>query len=327
MSSATPPPAPRTTALPGRDDIVAARRRLDRWIRETPLVAVDGADLGLTGLRHALLLKLELLQHAGSFKGRGAHNQLLGDLPDAGVVAASGGNYGVAVAYAAHRLGVQATVFVPDSTAAAKLDRLRSLGAAVEVVPGYYDDALAASREHARVTGARFLHAFDQPEMLEGSGTLAAELAQQAAAGHGVDRVIVAVGGGGLIGGMACWFRGSVSLTGVETRGCPTLHAALEAGRPGDVDVAGLAADALGARRVGDLAFAAARPWVDGVVLVDDADVAEAQRRLWQALRLATEPAGAAALAALGSGALPVDPGERVAVVLCGANVDPGSLG
>jgi len=246
---------------------------------------------------------------------------LADDLPDAGVVAASGGNYGVAVAYAARRLGVPATVFVPDTTAPAKLDRLRGLGATVQVVPGLYDDALAASRSHATASGARFLHAFDQPEMLAGAGTMARELGVQAT----VDRVIVAVGGGGLIGGAACWFRGDLALTGVETEGCNALAAARRAGHPVDVDVSGLAADALGARRVGELGFAAAQRWVDAVVVVPDDAVADAQRRLWAALRIATEPAGAAALAALTTGALAAAD-ERVAVVLCGANVDPAAL-
>jgi threonine dehydratase len=321
--------------LPTRSDIDAAARRLAPWIRVTPLLEVDAADLGLPERRWPLVLKLEMLQHAGSFKGRGAHNQLLGDVPAAGVVAASGGNYGVAVAYAAHRLGVTATVFVTGTTAPAKLERLRSLGATVEVVPGYYDQALAASHEHAAATGARFLHAFDQPEMLEGSGTLAAELERQVAAGasaaggrtNGLDRVIVAVGGAGLIGGVACWFRGTVRVTGVETRGCRGLDAALRAGRVVDTDIAGLAADALGARQVGELGFGAARAWTEGVVVVEDADLVDAQQRLWQALRVATEPAGAAALAALTAGALAPDPDERIAVVLCGGNVDPATLG
>jgi threonine dehydratase len=320
-------------ALPSRSDIDAAAQRLAPWTRVTPLIEVDAVDLDLPHRRRPLALKLEMLQHAGSFKGRGAHNQLLGEVPAAGVVAASGGNYGVAVAHAAHRLGVPATVFVTDTTAPAKLDRLRSLGATVEVVAGYYDEALAASHEHAATTGARFLHAFDQPEMLEGAGTLAAELERQAAMAAprgsgrgGLDRVIVAVGGAGLIGGVACWYRGAVRITGVETRGCRCLDAAWRAGGLVDTDVSGLAADALGARRVGELGFAAARAWAEGVVVVEDADVVEAQRRLWRALRLPTEPAGAAALAALTTGALPADPDEHIAVVLCGANVDPATL-
>jgi threonine dehydratase len=319
-------------ALPSRADIEAAADRLAPWIRQTPLIEVDPGDLDLPDRRSPLDLKLEMLQHAGSFKGRGAHNQLLGGVPAAGVVAASGGNYGVAVAYAARRLGVRAAVFVPDTTAPAKLDRLRSLGAAVEVVPGYYDEALAASHEHAAATGARFLHAFDQPEMLEGAGTLAAELERQAAATPdgsadlGIDRIVVAVGGAGLIGGVACWYRGAVRITGVETRGCRALDAAWQAGGPVDTDVSGLATDGLGARRVGKLGYAAARSWAEGVVVVEDSDVIDAQRRLWRALRVATEPAGAAALAALTTGALPADPDERIAVVLCGANVDPGTL-
>ena len=237
------------------------------------------------------------------------------------MAAASGGNYGVAVAYTAHRLGVTARVFVPDSTAPAKLDRLRGLGAAVEVVAGFYDDALIASRAWAEASGARFLHAFDQPEMVAGAGTLARELCEQA----DLDRVVVAVGGAGLAGGVASWLRGDVRLTGVETAGCRALDAALAAGMPVDVDVSGLCADALGARRVGALGYSAASRWMDRVVVVRDDQVVDAQRRLWSALRLATEPAGAAALAALTSGAV-ADPDERIAVILCGANVDPSSL-
>src|SRR5262245_11823856 len=314
--------APLASSLPDRDAITAAAARLAPWIRRTPTLAVDPADLGLAGRRAPVVLKLESLQHSGSFKARGAHLQMLAeDLPPAGVVAASGGNYGVAAAYAARRLGVAATVFVPDVTAAAKLAALRAQGATVEVVPGFYADALAASRERAAATGARLLHAYDQPEMVAGAGTAARELAEQAA----VDRVVTAVGGGGLIGGMACWFRDDVAVWGVETRGCRALDAALAAGRPVEVEISGIGADALGARQVGDLPFAAARRWVDRVVVVDDDALRDAQRRLWSAVRIAVEPAGAAALAALTT--LPADdPDERVAVVLSGANVDPGTL-
>jgi threonine dehydratase len=308
-------------ALPSRDDILVAAEKLGPYIRTTPVLTVDRADLGLRG-RTPIDLKLELVQHSGSFKARGAHLGLLARTPPpAGVVAASGGNFGVAVAYAARRLDVRATVFVPATSAPAKLDRLKSLGATVEVVPGYYDDALAASRDHAEASGARFLHAFDQTEMILGAGTLGAELASQAE----VDRIVVAVGGGGLIGGVASWYRDDVAVTGVETAGCRTLSAALDAGRPVEVGIAGIGADALGARQAGELAFAAARRWVDRVVVVEDADVVDAQRRLWSELRLALEPAGAAALAALTTGAL-ADPDERVAVVLCGANVDPSTV-
>jgi threonine dehydratase len=308
--------------LPTRSDIDTAAAALAPLVRRTPVVEVDAADLGLGHRRHPITLKLELVQHAGSFKSRGAHLHLLGhDPPEAGVVAASGGNFGVAIAYAARRLGVPATVYVPDSSAAAKLDRLRGLGATVEVVPGVYDDALAESRTHAARTGARFLHAYDQPEMLVGAGTLARELGEQAE----VDRVVVAVGGGGLIGGVACWLRGDVALTGIETEGCPTMSAALGAGRPVDVGVAGIGADALGARRAGSLPFAAAERWVDDVVAVPDDAVVDAQRRLWTSCRIATEPAGAAALAALTTGAV-ADRDERVGVVVCGANVDPSTL-
>jgi threonine dehydratase len=308
--------------LPTRADIDAAAVRLSPLVRRTPVVEVDAEDLGLGPRRHPLTLKLELVQHAGSFKSRGAHLHLLGDDPPAaGVVAASGGNFGVAIAYAARRLGVPATVYVPDSSAAAKLDRLRGLGATVEVVPGVYDDALAESRTHAARTGERFLHAYDQPAMLVGAGTLARELREQA----DLDRVVVAVGGGGLIGGVACWLRGETALTGVETEGCPTMSAALRAGRPVEVGVAGIAADALGARRAGELPFSATERWVDEVVAVPDEAVVDAQRRLWAACRIATEPAGAAALAALTTGAV-TDPDERVGVVVCGANVDPSTL-
>jgi threonine dehydratase len=307
--------------LPSRAAIDDAAVRLAPLVRRTPVVEVDRADLGLPAGR-PLVLKLEMVQHAGSFKARGAHLQLLADdLPAAGVAAASGGNYGVAVAYTAHRLGVTARVFVPDSTAPAKLDRLRGLGATVEVVAGFYDDALTASRAWAEASGARFLHAFDQPEMVAGAGTLARELCEQA----DLDRVVVAVGGAGLAGGVASWLRGDIRLTGVETAGCRALDAALAAGMPVDVDVSGLCADALGARRVGALGYSAASRWMDRVVVVRDDQVVDAQRRLWSALRLATEPAGAAALAALTSGAV-ADPDERVAVILCGANVDPSSL-
>jgi threonine dehydratase len=306
-----------------RDQVIAAAARLAPYVRRTPVIEVDAVDLGIDALHTPLVLKLELLQHAGSFKARGAHNQLLEmDLPAAGVVAASGGNYGVAVAHAARRLGVPATVFVPDTTAPPKLALLRSFGASVEVVPGFYDDALRASRAHAEASGARLLHAFDQPEVVAGAGTVALELEAQAT----VDRVVVAVGGGGLIGGMASWYQGEVRLDGVETERCPTLHAALAAGEPVDVEVGGIAADSLGARRAGAIGFAAAQRWASGVTLVTDAAVVEAQRRLWAALRVMAEPGGAAALAALTGGTLDVAPGERVAVVLCGANVDPSTL-
>ncbi len=306
-----------------RQDIEAAVERLRPWVRRTPVIAIDPGDLGLDGVRAPIVLKLELLQHSGSFKARGAHNQLLAlAVPPAGVVAASGGNYGVAVAYAAARLDVRSTIFVPDTTAPTKLARMRALGATVEVVTGFYDDALVASRAYADASGALLLHAFDQPEVVAGAGTIAAEFEEQA----GVDRVLVAVGGAGLIGGLATWYQGSVALTGVETERCQSLYAALAAGEPVDIEVAGICTDALGARRVGALGFAAARRWVDGVTLVTDEAVVDAQHRLWSALRIATEPGGAAALAALTSGALRVDPEERVGIVLCGANVDPAAL-
>ena len=314
------PGPPDPSGLPDRRAVDEAAATLEPLLRRTPIVTVDRTDLGLPpGL--PLVFKLELVQHAGSFKARGAHLHVLA-ARDAGegVVAASGGNFGVAVAFAARRLDVPAAVFVPDTSAPAKLDALRRLGADVHVVAGIYDDALAASRDRAEAGGGRLVHAYDQPEMILGAATLARELEQQA----DVDRVVVAVGGGGLVGGVATWCRGGPVVTGVETEGCPTMSAARSAGHPVEVGVDGLAADALGARWAGDLAFAAQR-WVDDVVVVPDEAVADAQRRLWSTMRVATEPAGAAALAALTTGAV-VDPDERVAVVLCGANVDPGSV-
>jgi threonine dehydratase len=307
-----------------RDAIAQAASRLAGWVRRTPVIDVVPEDLGLRG-EVPLVLKLELLQHSGSFKARGAHHALLArrdEVVDRGVVAASGGNFGLAVAHAAGRLGVAATIFVPDSTAPAKLAKLRTYGASVEVVPGFYADAFAASEACAASTGAALLHAYDQVEVVAGQGTVGVELEEQVS----TDRVVLAVGGAGLIGGVASWFEGDIAVTGVETEGCPTLSSALAAGEPVDVDVGGLAADSLGARRAGALGFAAARRWVDRVVPVTDDDVVDAQRRLWSALRVAAEPGGAAALAALTSGKLQPDLDERVAVVICGGNVDPATV-
>jgi threonine dehydratase len=289
-------------------------------------VAAD--DLGIrdtSGAPHAvpLVAKLDLLQPTGSFKVRGATSLLSAvDVPSAGVVAASGGNFGLAIAYAAQRLGHRASVFVPDSSPPEKIGPLRALGAHVQVVPGYYAEALTAADEHVARTGAVRAHAYDQREVVAGQGTAGLELAEDAPE---VDTVVVACGGGGLLAGVAGWFAGGVRVIAVETAGTATLRSALDAGRPVDVEVGGLAASALGARRIGDHAWAA-RHLVDATLVVADEDVREAQHRLWETCRLVAEPGGATALAALTSGAYRPAPHEAVAVLVCGANTDPGSV-
>jgi threonine dehydratase len=290
------------------------------YIRRTPVV---GAELDeLTGTASAgsapVLLKLEQLQRAGSFKARGAFaNLLLREVPEAGVLAASGGNHGVAVAYAAHRLGLPAKIFVPSVSAPAKTEKIRALGADLVVGGDRYADALAAAQDWQAGSGALSVHAFDQRETLLGQGSVGLELAAQARP----DTILVPVGGGGLIAGIAAYFGGSVRVVGVEPAGAPTLTTALAAGKPADAPAdGGLAADALAPRRVGDLVFPIAQKYVSEVVLVDDDALRAAQRTLWQAARLVAEPAGAAGVAALVAGAYQPGPGERVAVVLSGAN-------
>jgi threonine dehydratase len=300
-----------STAPVSRDEIAAARARVAVHLRVTPTLVID--DL----LEAPVVAKLDLLQPTGSFKVRGATSLLTGvDVPDAGVVAASGGNFGLAIAWAARRLGHRASVFIPDSSPRAKIDRLEGLGAEVQVVAGYYADALAAADAHVARTGALSAHAYDQREVVAGQGTVAVELLEQ----HpDLDTVLVACGGGGLLAGVAGWVGSGVRVVAVETPGTAACHAARAAGGPVDVEVGGLAASSLGARRLGELAWAA-QPLVDDAVLVADEDVAAAQARLWEARRLVAEPGGVAALAALTSGAYRPAPGERVAVILCGAN-------
>jgi threonine dehydratase len=296
--------------------IRAAAARIAPHVRRTPVLEVDGADFGLQGVR--LVFKLEFLQHAGSFKARGAFNQLLSRaVPPAGVVAASGGNHGAAVAYAAMRLGKPATIFVPSVASPAKMEQIRGYGARLEVAGERYDDALTASRRYAQASGALAIHAFDQPETLAGQGTVGAELESQA---PDLDAVLVAVGGGGLIGGIAAWYAGRVPVIGVEPHAAPTLTRALEAGAPVDAPAGGIAADSLAPRRVGELVFPIARRHVERTVLVSDEAIVEAQRLLWKTLRVVAEPGGAAALAALASGAWPPRPGQAIGVLLCGAN-------
>jgi threonine dehydratase len=299
-----------------RDSIAAAETLIRPYIRHTPVVRVDAADLGLAAA--PLVLKLELLQHTGSFKPRGTFvNLLTRQAPPAGVVAASGGNHGVAVAYAARRLGLRATIFVPEVAAAAKIERIRGYGAELAVGGAVYAEALAASEEFVGRTGAMPVHAYDQPETMLGQGTVGCEIEQDA---PDIDTLLVAVGGGGLIGGIAAWYAGRVRIVGVEPETAPTLHMALAAGRPVDAPAGGIAADSLAPRRVGALMFPIAQRFVERVVLVPDDAIRDAQRLLWRELRLVAEPGGAAAMAALTSGRYQPAAGERVAVLLCGAN-------
>ena len=285
-------------------------------VRVTPVLELSGADAGLAPV--PLALKLELLQHAGSFKTRGAFaNLLLRTIPPAGVVAASGGNHGAAVAYAAMRLGVPARIFVPTVSSPAKIARIRSYGAELVVGGERYADALAASQAYLEASGALAVHAFDQAETLLGQGTLGLELEGQ---GPALDTLLVAVGGGGLIGGIAAWYAGRVTVIGVEPEAAPTLSEALRAGKPVDAPAGGVAADSLAPRQVGGLMFPIAQAHVARVVLVSDEAIRAGQQRLWETVRIVAEPGGAAAFAALVSGAYVPAPGERVGVVVSGGN-------
>jgi threonine dehydratase len=304
-----------------RSDVGAAAERIAGRVRLTPVLEVETGGLGL-GV--PVTLKLELLQHTGSFKPRGAFNRVLSaGPPEAGLVAASGGNHGLAVAHVARELRLSAEVFVPTSSSPVKVARLRSYGATVHLTGDYYADALAASAVRAEETGALVVHAYDQTEVLAGQGTVAVELERQVT---GFDTVLVAVGGGGLIGGIATWLAGRARIVAVEPERAPTLAAALDAGEPVDVPVGGVAADSLGARRIGEHGLRAARAAGVQSVLVSDAAIRDARQRLWDGVRIAAEAGGAAALAALSCGAYRPSRGERVAVVVCGANTDPSDL-
>ena len=310
-------PLPVTPAL-----IAAANERIAGRVRTTPLFEADGL-----GLAACVQLKLEFLQHAGTFKPRGAFNSLLsGNVPKAGVAAASGGNHGAAVAYAARELGHRATIFVPEISSPAKIAAIRAFGADVRVGGARYNDALDACTTFIAETGAFSVHAYDAVPTIAGQGTVAREWEQQAADDL-PDTVLVAVGGGGLISGMAAWWQGRVKLVGVEPEGSCALHAAMAAGEPVDVEVNSVAADSLGARRAGGLVHEIASRYVDRVALVSDDAITSAQTLLWQRLRIASEPGGAAAFAALLSGAYQPAKGERVGVLLCGANVSLAVLG
>ena len=300
-----------------RPDRIAACERLIRpHIRRTPVIEIDAADVGLSP--RPLWLKLELFQHSGSFKARGAFaNLLMRKAPVAGVVAASGGNHGVAVAYAAMRLNVRAKIFIPTVASPDKVARIREYGAELAIEGDRYADALAASEAWVEKSGAMPVHAFDQDETLLGQGTLGLELAQQVPA---LDTLLVAVGGGGLIAGIAAWYDGRINVVGVEPFAAPTLTKALAAGRPVDAEAGGVAADSLAPRRVGERGFPIVKTHVRGVVLVTDEAIVQAQKVLWRAVRIVAEPGGAAAFAALLSGAYQPASGERVGVVMCGGN-------
>jgi threonine dehydratase len=303
-----------------REAITRAAQRIGPHVRRTPVVevAVEGVALPVT-------LKLELLQHSGSFKARGAFNTLLGaEVGAAGVATASGGNHGAAVAYAARELGHTAKIFVPEISSPAKVARIASYGAEIVQKGANYSEALALCEAHIEETGATGVHAYDAEPTLEGQGTLGRELEDQA---PGLDTLLVAVGGGGLIGGIAAWYQSNVKVVGVEPFTCNTLHAALAAGERVPVKTSGLAADSLGATTVGQLMFEVAKDHISSVALVSDEDIRNAQRKLWREMQLVTEPGGAAAFAALLSGAYRPEKDERVGVVVCGANTSMDVFG
>jgi threonine dehydratase len=292
-------------------DVSHAWTRIKPHVLRTPVLETDVFGMPLT-------LKLEQMQHTGSFKARGAMNSLLSmDVPKAGLVAASGGNHGAAVAWAAARLGHRARIYVPELAGDAKINLIQSLGADLVVVPGAYANALEQALSYEEDSGAAQIHAFDAPGTVAGQGTVMAEWEEQ---GLMADTVLIAVGGGGLIGGAMAWLEGRRKLVGVEPFNAPTLTQALEHGPQTTVEVSGLAANALGAKQAGRICYDLARATGTNCVNVEDEAIAEAQKRLWSALRLVVEPAGAAALAALLSGAYRPQKDERLAVLLCGAN-------
>jgi threonine dehydratase len=308
------------TAMPSvalyRQPIAEIEALIRPHIRRTPVLEVSPADFGLDSI--SLIFKLEFLQHAGSFKARGAFTNLLTrKIPAGGVVAASGGNHGVAVAYAAGKLGIPAKIFLPTAASPEKIQRIRSFGAELVITGALYADALAASEAWIAHSGAMPIHAYDQPETLLGQATLGLELEQQVPQ---LDSLLVAVGGGGLIGGLAGWFAGKIKIVAVEPEAAPTLHNALRAGRPIDSPAGGIAADSLAPKRVGDLMFPIAQKFVAQSILVPDSEIVRAQQFLWSTLRVVVEPGGAAAFAALLSRRYQPAAGERVGVLLCGAN-------
>lgn len=304
-----------TSAL-SRERIQETEKLIRGYVRRTPVMEVDGADFGLGPIR--IVFKLELFQHSGSFKARGAFTNILTrEVPEAGVVAASGGNHGAAVAFAAMRLGKRATIFVPSVASPAKLDRIRSYGAELVIAGDRYAESLEASEAWTRESGALPIHAYEDVETLLGQGTLGLELEEQ---DPKLDSVLIAVGGGGLIGGVAAWYQNRVKTIAVEPFAAPTLDYALKAGHPVDAPAGGIAADSLAPRQIGQRMFPFAQQFVREVVLVTDEEIVEAQKRLWETVRIVAEPGGAAAFAALLSGRYKTEPGERVGVVVCGGN-------
>jgi len=307
--------------IPTPDDIERAWMVISDHVRVTPIVHVAAGELGLPT---PAVLKLELLQHTGSFKVRGAfHRVLTADIPPAGLIAASGGNHGAAVAHVAGRLGLRAEVFVPSTSPALKRQRIETLGAEVRVIEGFYDDAQRAADERATATGAFKVHPYDSPVVIAGQGTMSMELERQAGP---IDTLLAATGGGGFVAGQAAWFADRVRVVSVEPTTSQCLRAALATGEPTDVEVRGLAVDSLGAGRIGDAPWAVVRRYVHDAVVVDDDAIRSAQRAIWDGLRLIAEPGGAAALAALRTGAYVAAPNERVAVAICGSNCDPGTV-
>ena len=298
------------------NQILSTHQIIQPHIRRTPIVDVDAAEFGVKAAR--LVLKLESLQHAGSFKARGAFTHLLTrQVPAAGVVAASGGNHGAAVAYAAMKRQIPAKIFVPKIASSAKIQQISDYGADLAIGGERYADALAASEAWAAQSGALPIHAFDQEQTLLGQGTVGLELEEQAG---DITTLLVAVGGGGLIAGIAAWYQGRINVVGVEPEQAPTLTRALAAGRPVDAEAGGIAADSLAPRRVGELVFPVIQRHVGATVLVTDDAIRDAQRQLWKLLRVVAEPGGAAALAALISHRYIPGANERVAVLICGAN-------
>ena len=304
------------------EDVRAAARLIGDRVRHTPVLSLQPGDV--PGLNMPVVLKLELLQHTGSFKARGAMHRLLGSaVPSAGVITASGGNHGAALAYAARSLGYRAEIFVPASSPALKAERIRSLGAEVVIGGAIYDDAQAAATERAAVTGALMVHPFDHLATAAGAGTCAMEFEEQSG---GLDTVLTSTGGGGLTSGTAAWFGGRVKVVSVEPETSQCMAAALAAGHPVQVPVEGMAIDSLGARQVGAVPFAICSALgVQAVTVTDDA-IRAAQQALWQGLRLVVEPGGAASFAAVLSGAYKPAEGERIGVIICGANCDPNTV-
>jgi threonine dehydratase len=306
-----------------RESVAGTYATIRPYIRRTPVMEVDGSDFGLDGVR--LVFKLELLQHSGSFKARGAFaNLLMREIPAAGVVAASGGNHGTAVAFAAMKLKKPARIFVPEVASPTKLARIREYGADLVVTGERYSDALAASELWAAQSGALAVHAYDQMETLLGQATVGLEFEEQYPQ---LDTLIVAVGGGGLIGGIAAWYSSRIKIVGVEPEAAPTLTRAREAGHPVDAPAGGIAADSLAPKQVGQLMFPIAQAHVHRVLLVSDEAIQDAQKALWKVLRVVAEPGGAAAFAVLLSRGYRAHAGERVGVLICGGNTTAVDFG